>query len=50
MAQKSWPSGAPARAAAACSAETPGLTVTATRAQAGSAPLSSSSNTSVASA
>ena len=35
MAQKSWPSGAPARAAAACSAETPGLTTTSTRAQPG---------------
>ena len=48
IAQKSWPSGAPARAAAACSAETPGLTVSATRCQAGSALVSSSSQASAA--
>ena len=48
IAQKSWPSGAPARAAAACSAETPGLTASAIRCQAGSARVSSSSHTSAA--
>ena len=35
MAQKSWPTGAPARAAAAWNADTPGTTVTATRLQSG---------------
>ena len=46
IAQKSWPSGAPARAAAACSAETPGTTAISTRRQSRRASRSISSKTS----
>jgi len=48
MAQKSWPSGAPRRAAATCMAETPGMPTTSRRAQSASAPRSISSNTRLA--
>ena len=49
MAQKSWPSGAPARAAAACMAEMPGATTISMRARRpGKPPVSRHSNTSAA--
>ena len=41
--QKSWPSGAPARAAAACAAEIPGITTSSTPCQAGSSERCSAS-------
>ena len=48
MAQKSWPNGAPARAAAPCIADTPGNTTISLRRQPGCAATSSRSNTSAA--
>ena len=48
MAQKSWPSGAPMRAAAVCIADTPGRPVISTRAQSALPSRSISSNTRVA--
>ena len=45
MAQKSWPRGAPMRAAAACSADTPGTTESAMRFHSGLSSASSSSKT-----
>ena len=48
MAQKSCPSGAPARAAAACMAETPATPSISIRAQSARPPRSISSKTSVA--
>ena len=47
-AQKSWPSGAPASAAAPCIADTPGSTTISLRRQPGSVAVSSRSNTSAA--
>ena len=45
IAQKSWPSGAPARAAAACNAEMPGLTSIAISCHADRSDRSTSSKT-----